>query len=234
MPKEPMRQRLTELKATLADQGVRVQRVLEDAVDALFSKNAAKATDVIGRDAEIDAVDVRVERDAVRLLTEAAATSQTEMGEYEIRLILTIVKVNNEFERIGDLSAKIASQMARVAAFPQALPPKFRVLANSIIGIVHNTNAAFGQLDVDAARLVLSSDDATEQFQRAILRDTEEGLAAGRHGVDFAFALQTIAGALARIGDHCTNIAEQVIYVETGKIVRHTDDHWSAPEDPNV
>ena len=234
MPNGPMRQRLNDLRATLAELGVLVQRVLEDAIEAVFTKDAAKARQVIERDAEIDAVDVRVERDAVRLLTEAAATSQTELGEYEIRLILTIVKVNNEFERIGDLSGKIASQVDRVASFPQPLPAKFRVLANSIIGIMHNTNAAFGQLDVDAARLVLSSDDATELFQRAILRDTEEGLAAGRHSVDFAFALQTIAGALARIGDHCTNVAEQVIYVETGKIVRHLDDHWSAPEDPNV
>lgn len=234
MPDGPLCQRLNELQKTLATQGGLVQRVLEDAVDAVFSKDAAKAVSVIDRDAEIDTVDVRVERDAVRLLTEAAATSQTELGEYEIRLILTIVKVNNEFERVGDLAGKMAAQVERVAGFPQPLPAKFRVLANSIIGIVHNTNAAFAHLDVDAARLVLSSDDATELFQRAILRDTEEGLAAGRHGVDFAFALQTIAGALARIGDHCTNVAEQVIYVETGKIVRHLDDHWSAPEEPNV
>ena len=234
MPDGPMLQRLSDLKKTLADQGRLVQRVLEDAVEAVFSKDAAKAATVIERDVEIDAVDVRVERDAVRLLTEAASKAQTELGEYEIRLILTIVKVNNEFERIGDLAGKIATQVPRVGSIPQALPAKFRVLANSIIGIMHNTNAAFAHLDIDSARLVLSSDDATELFQRAILRDTEEGLAAGRHSVDFAFALQTIAGALARIGDHCTNVAEQVIYVETGKIVRHLDDHWTAPEDPNV
>lgn len=234
MPDGPMLQRLHALKKLLSDQGGLVQRVLEDAVEAVFSKDSARAAAVVERDTEIDAVDVRVERDAVRLLTEAAATSQTELGEYEIRLILTIVKVNNEFERIGDLAGKIATQVERVAAIPQPLPAKFRVLANSIIGIMHNTNAAFGQLDVDAARLVLSSDDATELFQRAILRDTEEGLAAGRHSVDFAFALQTISAALARIGDHCTNVAEQVIYVETGKIVRHLDDHWSDPELPNV
>lgn len=234
MPDGPMLQRLHALKQLLADQGGLVQRVLEDAVEAVFSKDREKAAAVVERDTEIDAVDVRVERDAVRLLTEAAATSQTELGEYEIRLILTIVKVNNEFERIGDLAGKIATQVERVAAIPQPLPAKFRVLANSIIGIMHKTNAAFGQLDVDAARVVLSSDDATEMFQRAILRDTEEGLAAGRHSVDFAFALQTISAALARIGDHCTNVAEQVIYVETGKIVRHLDDHWSDPELPNV
>lgn len=140
--------------------------------------------------------------------------------------------MNNEFERIADLAVYIAERIDSFADEKSPPPPKFRVLANSVIGIMHSTNQAFGQFDPDAARLVLASDDATESFKQMIMRDVEEGLSRGEKAVDFAFALNRVAASLGRMADHCTNIAEQVIYVQSGKIVRHRADQWGGLEDP--
>lgn len=232
-PTKSLHERLEGLKRKLEEQGALVEGIVEAAVEAVFEKSAEKAKAVVGRDEVVDRVDVQIEKDAVRLLQDAVDAEAGAFAENEIRLILTIVKVNNELERVADLAVSIAEEVPSLTGFAEQAPAKFRVMANSIIGIVQNTNAAFTQLDVDSATLVLASDDATEAFKRAILRDVEEALVAGEQSVDFAFSLHTIAAALARIGDHCTNVAEQVIYVETGKIVRHMGEKWTEPTAPD-
>ncbi len=223
-------QRIAALKQRLVEQGHLVRRVIEAAVEAVFERDVEKARRVIEHDETIDSVDIEIERDAVGVLSDAMATG-AHLPPRDVRLILTIVKVNNEFERIADLSVDIANRIDSLIAFPDTPPPKVRVIANSVIGIMQTTNSAFAHNDVDAARLVLASDDATEAFKEAILKDVATQLAGGELTVEFALALRTIAFSLGRMADHCTNVAEQVIYSETGKIVRHTD-HWTEPEDP--
>lgn len=227
-----LRDRLASLKSDLESQFRSVQTAVDTAIDALFERDAAKALSVIDGDEEIDALDVMIERHAVSLLQEAAKQGDSDLDESDIRLVLTIVKVNNEVERIADLAVGIAEQVTNLRTLDERPPKTFRVMGNSIIGILENTNRAFLRMDGDSARIVLSSDDTTEAFKIAILREVEVGLAAGRHSVDFAFSLNTIAASMRRIGDHCTNIAEQIIYVSTGKIVRHQGSKWTDPVEP--
>ena len=184
-------------------------------------------------DDAIERIDIEVERKAVRLLADAI-NSGAKLDHDGVRMLLTIVKVNNELERIADCAVNIAERVGAFVSLEAELPPKFRVMANSVIGIMESTNAAFAHMDADAAQLVLSSDDATEAFKDAILRDLATQLVSGVHTVEFAFALRTVAVNLGRMSDHCTNIAEQVIYVTTGKIVRHMGEKWSSPEAPDV
>lgn len=211
-----------------------VRQIVDAAVDAVFEANHERADWVRQQEEKIDAEDVLIERDAVDLLREAIENHDVSMGAYELRLILTIVKVNNEFERIADLSERVVSRLDSLEGLPEAMPRTFRVLANSVIGILQTTCQAFDGMDADLARLVLSSDDTTEAFRDEIVHELERGLEAGKHTADYCFALNRVSAALARITDHCTNVAEQVIYVATGKIVRHTDDHWTEPMDPSV
>ena len=225
-------ERLASLKSDLERQGAGVAEMVGEAVEAVFARDEGLARRVVDRDEEVDREDVLIEKRAVRLLQDAVAGGSGGLGEHEIRLVLTIVKVNNELERIADLALNVAEQVGAVKTMPEGPPARFRVMANSVIGMVETTNAAFASSDVESARLVLASDDATEAFKLAILREIEGACAAGAQSPDSAFALHRMASALARIGDHCTNIAEQIIYVETGKIVRHTEEHWSAPEEP--
>ncbi len=226
------RPRLTLLHRELVDEGAAVRRLVELAVDAIFARNTAQGATVREADDLIDKTDVLIERHAVALLTDAIGTGG--LTERDVRMVLTIVKVNNEFERVADLAAIIAGLIDGFVKMDAEPPRQFRVLANSAIGIVQETITCFDKMDVPLARRVLKSDNTTEAFRAAVLRRMEEELAAGVRTAEYAFTVNRVAAALARMADHCTNVAEQVIYVETGMIVRHADDGWSEPAAPEL
>lgn len=228
---EAFETRTKRLKADMADQGRRVQSMLERAIEALFSGDRETAQAVVDADALIDRVDVDIERAAVTLLADATKQGAN-LDDDQLRMILTVVKVNNELERIADSAVIIGERVLGEPDLPRGLPPVFRMMANSVIGIVQGAIDCFDRLNTDGARVVLASDDAVDAFEQQILRDAQRRFAAGEIEGETAFAMQTIAAELERVGDHCTNIAEQVIYVVTGMIVRHTEGHWTAPETP--
>ncbi|MCK4872105.1 MAG: phosphate signaling complex protein PhoU [Phycisphaerales bacterium] len=219
---------LARLSDELCAQSVRVQLLLERAVEVLFSADAERAEDVIEGDKEVDRADVWIEQEAVKLLG-----CPRELGEVEVRAILTIVKINNELERIADSAVNVAEEVQSFMALPSLPPPTFRVMANSVIGMVRDAAKSFHDGNTQLAKIVLRADDAVDEFKKQILRDTEMQLAGGIHSVDFAFSLIAIASDLERVADHATNIAEQVIYKETGLIVRHNATGWSDPTAPD-
>ena len=233
MPTSPeaFERRIARLEADLVEQGRRVVKMLEASVAAVFDRDADQARWVVEHDALIDKADVDIERAAVSLLTDIAREA-SDLGPEILRMILTVVKVNNEYERIADCSVNIAERVSEFDSLAEAPPPVFRVMANSVIGIVQNTNTALERLDNDLARVVLASDDTVDEFEERLLRDVQQALCAGEIQSDSACALHNVAIQLERIGDHCTNVAEQVIYVTTGKIVRHAAGHWTDPQTP--
>src|SRR5690606_36741126 len=131
--------------------------------------------------------------------------------------------------RIADLATEVAEQVMLTHGLDESLPATLRVMANSAVGTVRDANRAMRDLDENLARVVLASDDLVDEFRAKLLREVQENLAAGRCSVDFAQAMWQIATSIERIGDHTTNICEQVIYVETGQIVRHSSSGWSEP-----
>ncbi len=230
---ESYQKQLDSLMRQLLSQGEAVQTQIERAIEAVFGRDADLARQVVAGDEPIDQLDIEIERRAVKLLTDAMDDG-VKLGHHSVRMIMTIVKVNNEFERIADCAVNIAEKIGAFASLESELPAKLRVMANSAVGIMQTTRTALAEWDADAARLVLSSDDATEAFKNAVLGDVESQLIQGEHTVDFAFALRTVTINLGRMTDHCTNVAEQVIYVSSGKIVRHLGDTWMEPEEPRA
>jgi phosphate transport system protein len=227
MPTTPqgIQQRTQELQSELARQGERVQAMLEACFEAFFERDAQKAKLAEGRDDEIDQVDVEIERLSVALLADATKLG-VEMSPLQLRWVLTIVKVNNELERIADAAANVAHLSLSSRGGAGAWPETFRVMANSVIGIMRDAHVSLSRADVGLARVVLQSQHAVEAFKDAVLRDAEERIAKGTMTVDLAFLLHEVAAQCELIADHCSNIAEQVIYLNTGGIVRHMQDKW--------
>jgi phosphate transport system protein len=225
MPTTPggFAERLARLKADLIEQGRRVQSLLETSFDAVFTADAGRAAHVVAGDDVIDRDDVEIEKAAVQLLTDATGAG-AQIDARQLRGVLTIAKVNNELERIADSAVSIAERIDGGGAL--TVPDTFRVMANSVVGILRDVNRALDHMDPKLARVVLQSEDCVGDFKDAILRDAETRIAAGTMTVDAAFLLHEFASQCERIADHCTNIAEQVIYSATGAIIRHSEGHW--------
>lgn len=230
-PAEGFATRLATLKADLVQQGRRVQALIEAAFDTVLSRDAAAAAAVIGMDEAVDKVDVAIEKASVQLLHDATREG-AELTMEQLRMVLTIVKINNELERIADAGVDVAEHAKALNKNAGALPETFRVLANSVIGILRDADTAFSRLDPTLAKVVLASEDAVEEFKKAVLRDAQVQVAKGTLSVDEAFLLQELATNCEIMAGHCTNIAEQVLYVATGAIVRHMAGHWEQYELP--
>ncbi len=228
MPVSPegFQQRSDRLMADLVEQGRRVQGIVECAFDCLFTRDQGKAAECGKLDDAIDAADVEIEKAAVQLLTDAAGAGAA-MEAQQVRLVLTIAKVNNELERIADVAVDLAALVPVACKQGRAYPDTFRVIANSVVGILRDTVNALRLNDWKLAKVVLQSQHTVTAFHDAILKDAEQQIAQGKMSVEFAFQLHEVANQSEVLADHCTNIAEQVIYLTTGAIVRHTETGWA-------
>lgn len=221
-PMTTFSQKLAQLKDDLVTQGDRVLDMTLRGVEAYFDLDREKAREVIEFDTIIDKTDVEIERASIPLLT------MGETDEHSIRSVLTIVKVNNELERIADCAVSIVEVVEDLEPGDQP-PLTFRMMANSVIGMLRDTNKALAEYDTDLAKKVLTFDDTVDRFKKQISLDAEEKVATGEFAVRFAFRLNKVTRSLERIADHCTNICEQIIYLESGRIVRHATTGWTDP-----
>jgi len=213
---------LNEIWSTLLDQGARVTGIVLDAVEAFFSHDTDAAAKVVEADATVDHVDVEIERQCIALLGQGVT------GEYDLRSVLTIVKVNNELERIADCAVDIAE----AAGTAGQVPPTVRMMANSVVGMLRDAITALSEHDTALGRRVLSFDDTVEAFKAEILTVAQSSLTTGATEIESAVRLLSMVRAVERIADHCTNICEQSIYLDTGNIVRHLPSGWSDPVSP--
>jgi len=221
--------RLAQLKSDLVTQGDRVTDMLLRSVECFFDQDQDKAQTVIEADSVIDRVDVEIERASIPLLAMGIT------DEHQIRSVLMIVKINNELERIADCSVNIAEVVAGddSSNYSNSIPQTFRVMANSVVGMLRDATRSLGNLDRNLAEQVLGFDDTVDRFKQEIVRDAQNKVASGTLSANIAFELLSVAKALERIADHCTNICEQVIYSESGMVVRHLPGGWSKPAQPS-
>lgn len=208
---ESLKQRLLDL-ATAAD------RALVRAVRAVDAAAPDEARAVIAADAAIDAEEVTIEEECLKLM----ALYQPVAGD--LRLIVTILKVNGELERVADLASNIAARAIDLAADP-APPADCRFDFAPIVERAHKMLR--GALDAfvchrpDLARKLILDDDAVDALNAACYADAREKLI--KHPAHAGRILDgvTISHCIERIADIATNICEDVIYLEEGQIVRH-------------
>ncbi|MCS5534827.1 MAG: hypothetical protein NZ802_03130, partial [Candidatus Poseidoniales archaeon] len=165
--------KLSQLKADLNTQGSRVSDQLLRAVEASFDGNETEAKSVIKSDEVIDRVDVEIERACINLLRMGATE------EHSIRSVLTIVKVNNELERIADCAVIVAESAVDSENLISSAPPTFRVMANSVVGMSRDTTQALAEADTELAIRVLSFDDTVNRFRREIVLDVQNRTSSG-------------------------------------------------------
>jgi phosphate transport system protein len=222
---EQFDRRLATIRSRLAQQGALVCEIAEQAFQTIFSMDSDTALRIMTRDDEVDQADLEIERDAVDLL-QRASEDGCALTPQQIRALLSAVKVNNELERIADAAADVANRVVSLGDRTSTFPMTTMVMTNSVVGILRDAVKCFSESDSERAKVVLNSEGTVLEFYDVIVKKSEQRIADGRLGVDDAFDLHSIIHQAVVMADHCTNIAEQVIYQVTGAIVRHTDAGW--------
>ena len=193
-----------------------VQQGVDQAFQAVFDADVEAARRVIDGDDRIDDEEVQVEKAAIDLL----ALHQPAAGD--LRLITTAIKVNSELERVADCAVNVAQRVLPLARAGDYDPPSdLRLMCRLVSEMLRDSTRAFGLNNIDLARQVIHGDDAVDALYHQVVHDMVSRMERDGQRAAVELANVMIAKNVERIADHCTNIAEDVIYVHTGQIIRH-------------
>ncbi|MHB8487527.1 MAG: phosphate signaling complex protein PhoU [Candidatus Acidiferrales bacterium] len=207
---------LEELKERLLWMAGLAERAVHQAVQAVFQKDQALATRVLDEEKAINEMQIEIDDRVMQLVA-----LQQPMA-VDLRFILSASRINNDLERIGDQAVNIAQSALRILRHPQVKPyvdlPRMSELAE---GMVRDSLNALVHRDAELAKSVLVRDDEVDHLRDQIFRELLTYMMENSAVIYPAFELVLITKNLERIGDHATNIAEDVIYMVAGRDVRH-------------
>ncbi len=204
------------LKQKILFVGTLVEEAIAKAISALSSRDRNLANAVIEADAEIDRMEVDVEEEVLKILALYQPVAA------DLRFVVAVLKINNDLERMGDLAKNVAKRVVFLANCDRFdLPVDFRGMAMLAQSMVKRSLDALVNSDPALAQKVRESDDEVDVMRRVIENQIEEQIATHPERTDCLLRLASVARHLERIADMATNIAEDVIYMVEGEIVRH-------------
>jgi phosphate transport system protein len=193
-----------------------VEEMIDKATQALTERRYDLADEVVNSDEYVDQHEVHVEEECLKMLALHQPVA------VDLRRIATVMKVNNDLERIADLAVSIAQRAQAMDEFP-AFPipdelPRMVVLSTQM---VRGSMDAFVNMDNVAARRIIAMDRTVDQLNREIIAELQTVMQQRPELVPAAVHCFSAVRHIERIADHATNIAEDVIYLVEGDIVRH-------------
>ena len=193
-----------------------VEQMIEQSVGALMNKDRQTAAAVIAGDREIDRREVQIEENCLTIL----ALHQPVAAD--LRRIVMMLKINNELEQMADLACNIAQRAESLAAQSDFTMPELMTgMADKVRAMVKDSLNAFINSDEPLAYRVLAADDEVDQINARIIAAVERSLGERPTNVSEAMHCFSASRHLEQIADHATSVAEDVIYMVSGDIVRH-------------
>jgi phosphate transport system protein len=189
-------------------------------IQALCDGRPDLAAQVKLHEKDIDRRELAIENECLRVL------ALYEPVASDLRRVLTILRINRDLERVGDLSARIAKRVKRMArdSGPIPISEPLEALANGAANSFHDALDALGRCDAEAARAILFRDRQIDKHRRTVLKALKASLVKEPERVDVWLRLMNIARNLERIGDHAVHIAEAVVYLKEGRVIRHAEE----------
>ena len=205
-----------ELKKKLLKLSAIVEEVVILAVKSIAERDSGLAARIIDEDIEIDHMEVNLEEDCLKLLALYQPVA------IDLRFIVAALKINNDLERIGDLAVNIAERSVFLATQEKVdFPFDFPAMAETVKKMVRKSLDAFVKMDEDLAHEVMVIEEGMDILHREMYGKIEAVIRANPAQIQTYISLLNVSRNLERIADHATNIAEDVIYLIEGKIVRH-------------
>jgi phosphate transport system protein len=190
-------------------------------IRALCDGRPELAAEVKEHEKDIDRREVAIERGCLRVL------ALYEPVASDLRRVLTILRINRDLERIGDLAARIAKRVKRIAKDSGTIPisEPLEALARRAANSIHDAVDSLIRSDAEMARSVISRDRQIDNHRRTALKALKTSLLIEPDQIDLWLRLMNIARNLERVGDHAVHIAEAVVYNKEGRLIRHVEDH---------
>lgn len=217
MPQRHFDEELSDLKTKLLRMAGQAEDQIDQALTALVTRDSTLARQVIERDHQVNALDVEIDEECIQLLALHQPAAR------DLRLVTTAMKIATELERISDLAENVCERAIELNEEPQLKPYiDIPLMGKMARGMVKESIDAFVKGDATLARKVLANDDYVDDLMEQLFRELLSFMLEDTRTISRAIRLSFIAKYLERIADHATNIAELVVYLVEGKIIRHT------------
>ncbi|MGD0885552.1 MAG: phosphate signaling complex protein PhoU [Thermodesulfovibrionales bacterium] len=207
---------LMHLKELVLKMGAMVENAVKDSIRSLVERDSELARKVIEKDHQVNALDVQIDEDSIRLI------ALRQPKAHDLRFITTAMKITTDLERMGDMAVNIAERSLELNE-EAILKPYIDIPRMSQIGqgMTRDALDAFVKGDKKLAMDVIMRDDQVDDLKHQVLNELLFFMVQDPTTVSRAMKISFIAQYLERIADHATNIAEMVIYLVEGKIIRH-------------
>lgn len=216
--KEHFINELKRLHSLIAAQGQHVAALIEQAITSYASGDAALAQQVIAEDAAIDAEEIRIEEECLKILALHQPVAS------DLRTVAAIFKINTSLERMADFGAHIAERVERMhrsMAGSDAEKVDFGKMQQMVLSMLHETLEVIRNRDTVSAYGIINDDEAVDTLRHRVLELCLQALRRYPARAEYYVDCIGISRDLERIADIATDICEHVIYLETGKIIRH-------------
>lgn len=210
---------LESLAVNVLAQSSLVEEMIQKATAAIRRIRPELVSEIMDQEQLVDENEVRIEEDCLKILALHQPVAR------DLRRTATILKINNDLERMADLAVNIverAQVLSRTAGF--AVPEALDRMAQTTVAMVKRALDAFVRLDVDIAREVRLRDDDVDNLNRELIEEMQQVMRTEPDMIEAALSLFSASRHIERIADHATNIAEDVIYLVDGEIARHSND----------
>ncbi|MFO7769304.1 MAG: phosphate signaling complex protein PhoU [bacterium] len=207
---------LDNLKREILTMGGMVEEALDKSINAVMNRDADLAREVLDGEEAINTKELEISEEALKVLALHQPVA------VDLRYVIAVIMVNNDLERVGDLAENIAERtldMARLSEEP--VPYDLSQMAETVRLMVRESLDSLVNQDVPKARRVCELDDEVDDLHREVYRIMRALMKEDPESVDRATHVISISRALERVADHATNIAEDVVFLVEGEIIRH-------------
>jgi phosphate transport system protein len=216
---------IENLKKEILTLGAMAEQAVQQATLAIETRDGLLAQRVIDNDRSLDEMEIRIEEDCLKTLALHQPVA------IDLRFIIAVLKINSDLERVGDLAVNVAERAAFLATRPSVdIVFDFRSMARKAQEMLRKSLDSLVNLDANRARDVLGGDDEVDAMNRRTYQIVQDAIHAHPDQTESFIHMLSAARHLERIADHATNIAEDVIYMIEGTIVRHR--HSASPDAP--
>jgi phosphate transport system protein len=213
---------IERLKQHLLVIGATVVEAIQKALLSLEARRAEIAGQVMEGDGRIDQGEVEIEEECLHLLALYQPVAE------DLRFIAAVMKINNDLERMGDEAVNIAEHAVFLSRNePVPMPPQLKAITEAALRMVRESLDAFINSDVEEARRICAEDDEVDRLNQEIIEWVWAMMRKDPNTVERATHLFSVARHLERIADHATNIAEDVVYMVEGNIIRHRAENYA-------